>query len=316
MKCPECSRNHKYSFGMTCGCGYRFVLDPKRDSFTDGKLLAAVRKASANETLYFTFPQLATTVAGMRPSKKPAIIIGTVMLLLAAIFPFTLGLMSLPWTIGLGLTGSVCLLSGLMGPGKLDIPHLRRMLEKYEAKKGAVSFLLRDDQPLANPPSDWAEQDLYDYGVEGILIVSRPILVDLFVMNGLHAANRVLVVSECGYPNYIVRNVNRILSEQPGVSVYALHDVSADGASMAARLRNSEIFHLIDHSITDLGIHKSDLERTPKLRQFESRGKVSVDHLRWSRLSSGVGTAIVGGVALVDVIGHDPEASSSSFGFG
>ena len=69
MKCPECSKNHKYMQGakgakfasMRCQCGYRFVINPKLPgNLTDGKLLTFIRKASANNTYYFTFNQLYT----------------------------------------------------------------------------------------------------------------------------------------------------------------------------------------------------------------------------------------------------------------
>lgn len=58
MKCPKCSSNHKRKSGMRCDCGYQFVFDPKVDKIADGKFAAALSKASANDTNYFTQNQL------------------------------------------------------------------------------------------------------------------------------------------------------------------------------------------------------------------------------------------------------------------
>lgn len=314
MKCPQCSVNHSYKSGMNCRCGYQFVLDPKRDGYTDGKLLAVVRKASAADTQYFTFPQLATAAVGLRKSLFPMMCWGLLLLIIAgALFFYAPNLFPIAGFLCFG--GIVLLVSGIKGHGSLDVKQLRKAVEKYEAGKRPLTYLLRDDRPLAVPPVDWPEDDLYDYGVEGILVVERPILADLFVMNGQHAAHRILVVSECGYPEYIVPHVNRILDEQPSVPVFALHDASPSGATMVSRLKNSSVLNLFDHQITDLGMHSADLKRMPKLRQFESNGEVAIDHLAWGRLSSGLGVAMVGGMTLVDVIGQDPETSSMmSFG--
>lgn len=314
MKCPECLQNHKYSQGMRCRCTYEFALDPKTDFYTDGRLLSAVKKASANDTLYFTFPQLTTTMAGMRPSLKMDAIFGFVILLVAS--GIVIGIPD-GWFFGLVLAifGGVGFVKGIRGHGKFDVPQLQRAVKKYQWEKTRFRFLLIDDGPLTEPPPDFAETDLYDYGVEGVLIVERPILVDLFVLNGFHAANRMLVVSQCGYPSYIVSQANQILSQQPNVPVYALHDATPAGASMVTQLKRSGIFELRDHRIVDLGLDTAKLSRTPRLQQFAIDGQVAIDHLKWNRLASGVAASATAGVALIDIIDQDPEAASTkSFG--
>jgi len=314
MKCPECSTNHKYSGGMTCSCGYVFALDPKRDGYADGKLLAADRKASSDQTHYYTTNQLATTVEGMKPGKTPTVIISLVFIFVG----IGIYLLADEWLpmVCFGCVGLAILLTSLLGYDRAKMDQLTRAVQKYESAKQPLPFLLHDDRPLKDPPPDWPEQDLYDYGAEGILILQRPLLVDLFVLNGFHAANRVLVVSADGYPDHLIPHVNRILEEQPDVPVYVLHDSSDEGAALVARVHELPFLKLHGQTVTDLGLSRSDLTRMPKLKRFAVRDEVAVDHLKWDRLSTGAVAGIAGGVALVDVIGRDPEASAWAMSYG
>ena len=70
---------------MTCSCGYQFALDPKRDSFADGKLLAAVRRASADGALYFTQNQLVTELF-RKPNVGCLLVFAVIAFFLAAAF--------------------------------------------------------------------------------------------------------------------------------------------------------------------------------------------------------------------------------------
>jgi len=46
VKCPECSKSHKFKYGMRCACGYEFAPDPKRHKMADARFLAIVLAAS------------------------------------------------------------------------------------------------------------------------------------------------------------------------------------------------------------------------------------------------------------------------------
>ena len=311
MKCPGCSKNHKRSYGMTCGCGYKFALDPKVDKFADGRILAAARRASSNGTHYFTFPQMVTAARNLQRQSIGIAIFGGIMLLVAGAL-ISVNRERVIFAEVLVLFGIVSLFSYALG-GSFNAERFQAALKTYEQAKRPLKFLLRNDGPLRTPPQEWVEGDIYDYGVEGILIVSRQILFDLLVLNGLHTTSRILIVSEGGYPNYIADHVNQVLKSQPDVPVFILHDADAQGAAMVSRLKRSDKFQLYHHAITDLGLHSQDLARMPNLRRFAKKDKVQIDYLNWGRLSAGIGVAISASTVLVDVIGRDPD-SYSSFG--
>jgi len=68
---------------------------------------------------------------------------------------------------------------------------------------------------LHQPPPDFTEPDIYDYGVESILVVDRDILVDVFVKNGFHAQQHVLVISINRYPAYLLAEARKALDANP-----------------------------------------------------------------------------------------------------
>lgn len=303
---------------MTCRCGYQFVLDPKTDRLTDGRLLAAARRAGSNNTHYFTANQLATAARQLHDGAKTGRLSRSVLTgclaLGAAFFVATLaGEGTIIIALFLSAVALICFAQFFFSDS-FDKQEFSAALSKYQGSGRTIEYLLRDDGPLMQPPPDWSEEDIYDYGVEAILIVQHNRIVDQLVLNGFHAAARVLVVSESGYPQYIVPHVKRILEDQPDIRVCILHDATAKGASMLKRMKAFNNLPLGDRPITDLGLASSDLSRTPNLSRFEIAGQVALDHLTWSRLSDGLTLCMAGEATLGESIGKEPDESLLSFG--
>ena len=315
MKCPECLGNHRYRNGMQCSCGYRFALDPKKDKYTDNKIVVAARKASLDGERYFTMRQMATTVLAMRGSASSSISWGIVFGIAAAIVA-GLGIWS--FTIVLGLLSLSQFFYGFIGIHRFDYEQFSEALNKYLSKKKTPPRLLRNDRPLAKPPPEFADSDLYDYGVEGILITARPLLVDMLVLNQFHTTQKVVVIDESGYPEYLVPHVNQILNAQPNLRVFALHDATESGAAMVRELQSSKVFNLENREIVDLGIGKRDLPQLRRLKRFARQdGGVAIDHIRFEKLTTALGAAMTADTAerLVEHLSvADSEASLLSFG--
>jgi hypothetical protein len=123
-----------------------------------------------------------------------------------------------------------------------------------------------------------------------------------------------LVVSECGYPEYLVSYANRILDEQPDMPVYVLHDSTYERMQMAERLFDSDVFDLFGRPITDLGLRPGEVKKMRRLKKFGSTGAVEVDYLRWGKLSGGTTAAIAGGISFAQVMDTDSAAFEMSFG--
>lgn len=322
MKCPECSRNHKHSAGMTCGCGYRFAVDPKTHGLSDNKILAIAKRASGNNTNFYTMNQLLS--AGRdRFSIGARIgfgIVGSLILVFGTmIFSDAGWFLLIPIGLGLALLAiAVFTPSTSLGVAK-DPKKFKRALSKYENAKGKLTHLLRDDKPLADAPPAVLESDIYDYGVEAILICERDVIVDLLVLNQWHSENRTLVVGESGYPEYLIDRVNNVLAEQPDVPVFILHDATAAGEQMLERVRATGRYAIGQHKVVDLGISRDDVKRSAMMKRFAQKdGTVEIDYAGWTSLAPILVAGIAGQMALAQVMaaqkGDSGGDSSMSFG--
>ena len=235
MKCPKCSQQHKHADGMTCSCGHGFVLDPKVDGISDGEFWAAYKRATGNNTYFVTTEQIETAHLENRHSPLSpfvAIMWGAVASLLLWIFVRNLGVSppivflvaSVPITFAIVLHG----LLPLAGPRPRvltnETERIRLAIAKHSGPKRATRVpgleKLLGIPELKAPPGRIPESDLFDYGVERILIVPSNRLVDLLVKNGFHATERTLVLSANGYPAYLAEKLGQLLSTSPKPPVF------------------------------------------------------------------------------------------------
>ena len=333
MKCPQCSKDHKRKEGMTCTCGYRFAIDPKEAStyrITDGKLMAAVRGASGNGTFHFTKNQLYSRMAkNMAPTFGARVasgIIGAVFIGGSLFFgnmiqrdhgdPVILLIPAI-----LFLIGCFCIKYMLLpGPG-LKRKVFDTVFNQWKSAGKEVPGLVEHPR-MSLPPPQWEEDDIYSYGVERILVVQHDILVDLLVLNEFHAQQGTLVLSEQGYPIYLVKLANRFLDETPDLPIYLLHDSTPEGALMKGRVETSKHLRVGGHPVIDLGIFPNDVKRMKVLRPLQPKRQnyaVPVDYLPYPNLSGAIGVGLLEGIVFAEMLDRavDPTSaqdSGSSFG--
>lgn len=319
MKCPKCGYNQKVKDGMTCGqCHYSFSFNPKETGslkLTDGKFSACIQSASQNGARWFTKNQLyAVFCRSMKGSSTAGIIFGIVMIVVGIIVSFKAF-----WPFGLGLLvfGSiVALISHFSVQQKIEPAQFHRYLAKWKTDGKSVDHLL-EEPSLHEPPPDWTEPDIYDYGVERILIVEREILVDLFVKNGIHAEQRMLVISESGYPSYLVPVAQKLIEERSDLPVYLLHDATSHGSAMAKRIQAGNLLPLGEHPVTDLGLFSSDFKNLKRTKLFnvdnEARA-LPVDALMLPFLTMGMGAAFTQGVPFSTLLEEEKRKSMSDGG--
>ena len=322
MKCPSCGGSHKRAYGMSCGsCGYVFKLDPKVEGKGDGYFLALIRKASSNDTYYFTPTQLYAAYC-RKEMKSPlwpfvitgVFLIGAVVLTIAEGVVFALALLAIA-VIAL-LVGLYRALRSPPDPNKL-----RQLITKWLDRGGEIEKLV-NEPALHQPPPKWPESDIYDYGVERILVVQHDLLVDLFVRNGFHSQERAIVLSESGYPSYIVPLAQKAIGQNPNLTIFLLHDSTADGQLMEERLRNSGLLPLDKVTLIDLGLSPDDVKRLKRLRPLRPASvnyELAVDTLNYQMLAVGISACLVSGVALASLLEQQAAQgaayeSSTSFG--
>ena len=326
MKCPQCSRNHRLGkYGMKCGCNYHFCFNPKAQGtlgLTDGKFLGWVRAASQNDTTYFTRNQLyAVYCRRLRKSPVTSLVIGGVLLMVAA-GTYFIARHDNPEVRGvdyvLGVAGIIVIGFGQY-IARQGIPrqYFDFVVGRWLGHGRKLDRLL--EQPsLHEPPPEWNELDIYDYGVERLLIVEHDLLVDLFVKNGVHAEQRMLVISESGYPDYLMEVARRLLDEQPDLPVFLLHDATAHGTAMQERLLSSGMLPVESHPLVDLGMHPLDFQKLKRTKQFDranSNRHLPVDALLLPFMAMGLGVAMTEQMAFSAIIeGQDEGGISDDFG--
>lgn len=322
MKCPECSHNQRVSDGMTCGgCGYGFTFNPRDTSFhgmTDGKFLGHIRAASRNETTYFTENQLYAAYARRRrPERMGCFVLAGILTTVIITQIVNLG----PWPLALLFLVPLFLVAmGLrVKPAVVSPQQFSAAIGRWLKAGKKIDYLL-DVPSLHKPPPDWSEPDIYDYGVERLLIVERDLLVDLFVRNNKHAEQRMLVVSESGYPDYLLPQARRLLVESPDLSVFLLHDATTDGMRMEERLRRSEILPLAGRNVIDLGLSPDDfrkLKRTANYDRKNSERALPADALPLAFLATGLAASFASNISLGEQLLRDAQnqaSAGSSFG--
>lgn len=278
---------------MTCACGYTFCFDPKADGMSDGKFLASIRNASSNDAGYFTANQLYTVMCRRMFSNPRGCLI---VALIAAVAGVGLFFISWKWAVAAAVFAVVSLIIAAVAMTKtLSRAQFDSWLGKWRRKKSDPPRLLVEPR-LHDPPPDWTEADIYDYGVEALVVVERDLIVDLLVLNGFHTANRALVVAESGYPEYLIPVANRLLDESSDLPVYLLHDSGERGEDMHRRVLESNRLAVEGRSIIDLGLMRDDVKRMKRLRPVrpeESEFAVPVDTVPWGRLSTLMGVCLV-----------------------
>ena len=261
MQCPECGTRQKNDITPQCRCGYQFIFQQKTaHGMTDAKFRDLLRRAGDDGLFHFTFPQLYTAWCRQNAEEKYS--------LLQKKLAAAGGLLFILFTGSLfffGRLGGFLSLISLVIPWLIirqhrrqappDLGSLKKILKKWQTGDGGGDEMLLLRPGLHKPPVDFPEKDLFDYGVEKIIIVERSILVDLLVKNGFHADQNALIFSRDGYPDYIVQQARNILKQNSSLPIYFLHDAGEAGMAMAHKKK------LAGRTVIALGIAPEHLEK-------------------------------------------------------
>ncbi|MDJ0840081.1 MAG: hypothetical protein QNK37_26450 [Acidobacteriota bacterium] len=317
MKCPKCEHNQKFVEGMTCTrCRYRFVLSPKEPpKISDARMVSYIRKASGVGTRYFTMNQLYMIHCRRMVGSAHLWVKVYAFLFLAGIavtvfvpgfLIFSIVVFFLPFLINLYRISV-----------KHDFGQFWIAVREYERAYPIPKLIHEPGLENEPPPAD--HPDVYDYGVEAVLIVERRILVDLLVRNGWHLENKTLVISEDGYPSYLQDHARKLLEENRKLPVYLMHDATEYGEDMAARLAGSRKLPIDGHPITDMGLFTEDVKRIKKLNRPLSRshqGRVPIDMMAYPMLAVGLGASLAGGLAFAEILDQQQRQIEGNLAMG
>lgn len=305
---------------MVCkSCSYKFFFDPQKDKLTpsvslhDNRFKAIINHASANDTYYFTPNQLFSSARHISRESKIGCIIISVVILAAGAVGIAAGITVL--LLFAILIGFVVFVAGIISFFRGSRPKRKtwdRFVKYWEDEVQPIPRLIQSPA-LSDPPPDWKEDDIYDYGVSGIILCDRKETVDWLVLNQLNTQTNTLILTTKGYPDYLQKIAKDLLENQPDLNVYLLH-----GPETAAESLINHCFLPISN-VTDLGVDQATLSGLTVLRKrFEKKELKSLplDTIPYRTLSAALTYCLANGVLLGSVLGANAMDSDTDTSFG
>ena len=257
---------------------------------TDGLFLALQRKASRNDTFYFTENQLYSALAARPPSRVTQGVAG-VLFVVGAVAGVSASVNG-EWLAALLVTPIMWLFGWFSLAAAGSVPNraaLEQLVNKWLAAGRDMPRLIRAPA-LTSPAGPYRENDLFDYGVERIIVVDEDLLVDLLVRNNLHADHRALVISAGGYPRHLRRMAHNLLQQRPDIPVILLHGSGDSAGTMAAEVHASP--HLSHaRNIVDAGLFEHQVHASRRLKRAQQKagsGPLPLDALTLPTLTAGL----------------------------
>jgi hypothetical protein len=283
MKCPKCEHEQKYKEGMTClNCNYKYAINPKeKGQLNDYRMKLRVEQISEQGAICFTPRQLYALYRGKfkKGDALPMSVFGVIIVTAFAAFGNLEGAI----IAGLGITIAI-LVEVFKQPWLSETDFLATFNHWYTRSSianGIEKVVLQTE--LHKLPKSNQEQDIYDYGVEAIIVTDQDIYVDLFVKNNYHTQYKALIVSKNLYPQYLKPRLEKLLTEKPDLPLFFIHDATLEGMQTMEQFRNIKTLATSGHPCIDLGLtpaHFSQLKFLKKLSAGTNDYQAPLDYLQ------------------------------------
>jgi len=168
-------------------------------------------------------------------------------------------------------------------------------------QNGRAIEMLITELRMESPPPEYEEGDIYDYGVERLLFVQQDILVDLLVLNGFHAEERTLVVSDTGYPEYLMHLTDKAYRKNPKIPMFHLHDTTL---SSPKGMLPSPFYR---YDVIDLGLFPADVKKIRAVKAIRPKNMeytIPVDMIPYPLLAALLNEAMEKGVPFAPILGR------------
>jgi hypothetical protein len=235
-----------------------------------------VNKVSADNTLYFTPNQLYAACY-----RKESLLARGFLFVGLPLFLFLIGSLMYPWWLILPIILLVwwwSFRSDYKEPLRSQISEdsLNKALKRWAQRrhinlpKGTRGEPLKliDARQLKQAPKASTEKDLYDYGVEAVIVTDQDIYVDLFVKNGYHTQYKALIISKNLYPKYLKPHLTRVLQEKPDLPLFFIHDATDAGQQTMAHFKQIDGLAVEGHPCIDLGVTLEHFKKLKPLKKF------------------------------------------------
>jgi DNA-directed RNA polymerase subunit RPC12/RpoP len=178
----------------------------------------------------------------------------------------------------------------------IDFSKFNEWLNRWQTINGSVSKILptpREENllsPSVNP-------DVTAYSFDRLVVCGNSTIAQLLIANNFHFENNCAILSITGYPQSIFATTMEMLRRNPDLKVYAFHDCSPQGMTLAYSLRTSSNWFLDSNfTIIDVGLTPRQIlstkrgmflqtsdESAQEAKQLSSeiRSGLSTEDLQW-----------------------------------
>ena len=255
---------------MTCNqCGYRFILSPKLYKIGDNRMQKIIE---GMDDKYFTLNQLYAHYINKYTKRNKRSKFTNLSILAVA---YVLGLLFSAGNFGamavITFVAAMILLGiSLNGNTLATYQEFKDVFSRWnQAKK--TSTLIKGKPSFRTPTSQYQETDLFNYGVEAIIVVDREIYVDLLVKNKFHTQYKALIVSANLYPKYLRKQLQNLISETNDLPLLFLHDATPKGVQAKETFTQSIGLSLDNHHCIDLGLFPEHFQKLTPLKNLRNK---------------------------------------------
>lgn len=293
MKCPSCEADHKKKDGLKCSsCGYKFVLSPdaKISDYAFAKLL---QRCTKENTVYFTKHSmyanyLQNNILTKKKQRSRTYGILTIICLIMCFTPiFFIGIFAFLIFLGKWIQYKF-IFKGI--EFKEFLSYIMKWRNAKNKTQTQLDFLIDKKQlKLTTAPPKTPENDIFNYGLEGVVFVDNDYYVDWLILNNFHFTYRVAILSMNAYPTYLVPEIKQLIDENPLLPIYFLHDGIITKTEMMEKLAPHILLEK-QRYLMDIGLLYNDfivvdfLKDKAKYNPFS--GHYPLDTLQYTQLST------------------------------
>ncbi len=268
MKCIHCNQDAKFKdrANRVCpSCSHPFAFEPQQgDPFTDGAMKGAIDAVSSGGVVRFGVEHVYYEVCRRlyRKARRRSWIGASSIAAIGGFFTLAAAPMVAPLWAGAFLWP--LLRSGLVPLDSRDFAGLwKRYTVAHGVPSGAIVRKPDTDGPYRGHHEP--EPDLGDYSFDRAVVCDRARTVDLLLANNFHFENSCAVLSVDGYPKRVFKTVHAMLLRNQRLQVFALHDATWSGCTMARWLRTDASWFGGPQSrgvtISDIGLRPRQVRR-------------------------------------------------------
>ncbi len=299
MQCPKCSKQVRRSEKAACpDCGYAFGLDPRDPhGLADLDLLRLTHQASVGGQHHFTQNLLYLYYCMERVPMQ-------------ALWPVAGVLGGVLGFQAMGTRGAMmgaATAAGLVYHGtKSWRPPPPSVLDDVYDQMSAAGHRL--PHFITRPLFEFRDEDKYvDHlpraiDVDHVIVVDRNELVDWLVLNDLPRRLNALVVSQSGYPNYVLPIAIDLLNLRKSIGVYLLHDSTQSSFAMRKHIADSRLLPTAGHRMFNLGIEPDQvafMKQLDPIQPGRARFRIPLDSIPFPILERALYTSITRAVPLL-----------------